>query len=190
MLPNDTYSSIPLPSLFLDPDDRVSTPLVDYELGGVALLDASQGLMVKVWRCWLEQYNVWLQGEGDVPILLFQEIGLSEIALCFDQNMRWSVAYIQDGILKLRWYDSFVSAYVTSIFDAARTPKMALDDKRAMQLDTSDMILAYMRGSALYYRQQRDRFSVERVLRSDLYTTTRLKNIGMGKSLRLQFELV
>lgn len=175
----------------MEPDNWVTTPLVDYELGGVALTDASQGLMVKPWKCWLDQFNVWLQAEdSDTPILLFQEVGLTEIALCFDQNMRWSVAYVQDGILKLRWWDSLVNSYVTTVFDVARTPKMALDDKRATQQANSDMILAYMRGNALYYRQQRDRFAIERLLRDNLYPNTKLKNIGMGKNLRMLFELV
>lgn len=190
MLPDNTNSSIALPGLFLSPDSWITTPLSDFEYGGVALNDASQGLMVKVWHCWLDQYNVWIQAEDGEPVLLFQEVNLTEISLCFDQNMRWSVAYIQEGILKLRWYDSLVAGYVTTVFTEARTPKLSLDDKRPMHLDTSDMILAYMRGTSLYYRQQRERFAVERLLRDNLYPNTKLKNIGMSNKLRLQFELV
>lgn len=190
MLPDNTHSTIAIPGLFLMPDDRVTTPLSDYEWGGVALTDASQGLMLKVWRCWLDRYDINLQVEGGPVMTIFQEIDVTEIALCFDQNMRWSVAYIQGGILKLRWFDSVLGQYVVSVFTEARTPKMALDDKRQTHLDTSDMVLAYMRGSTLYYRQQRDRFMVERVLRDNLYPNTKLKNIGMGNKLRMQFELV
>lgn len=191
MLPKNTHSAIAMPSLYLQPDDRVVTPFSDYELGGVALNDASRGLMVKVWHCWVDQFTVWLQAEGDgtEPIMLFQEFDLTEISFCFDQNMRYCVAYVQGGVMKLRWWDSIASAYVTTVFTAARTPKLAMDDKRYTQLNKSDMILAYIRDNKLCYRQQRDRFQNERVLRDDLYAGTRLKNIGMGKNLRMQFEL-
>lgn len=190
MLPDNTHSSIAFGANYLAPDDRVTTPLVDWERGGIALNDASQGLLVRNWRCWLNYIDVMLQAEGGSPVLLFQEVGITELAFCFDQNMRYSVAFVQAGVLKLRWYDSSVGAFVTSVFDEAVNPKLALDDKRATQIAQSDMILAYIRGSTLYYRQQRDRFLVERVLRTDLYPNTKLKNIGMSKNLRLQFELV
>jgi hypothetical protein len=191
MLPDNVTSSIGFGGLFVSPDDRVTTPIVDYERGGIALLDTSQGLQVKNWRVYLEDVNVYVLGEGDPsPTLLFSESQITEISLAFDQNMRWSVGYIANGVLKLRWYDSTVSARVTTTFEAAVNPKMALDDKRALSVDTSDMILAYLRGSTLYYRQQRDRFLIERALRTDLFPGTKLKNIGMNKNLRMQFELV
>ena len=179
-----------MPSLYLPPDDKITTPFSDYELGGIALNDASKGLMYQTWHCWLDQFNVWLQAENGDPVLLFQEFDMTEISFTFDQNMRWCVAYIQTGIMKLRWWDSLVNTYVVTTFAAAKTPKLSLDDKRQTQLLKSDMILGYLRDNKLCYRQQRDRFTVERVLRDDLYPGTKLKNIGMGKNLRLQFELV
>ena len=190
MLPKNTTSAIAMSALYLPPDDRVTTPFTDYELGGVALSDASKGLMARNWTCWVDQYNAWLQMDGAAPILLFQELDLTEISFTFNQNMRWCVTYIQAGVMKLKWWDSLVNAYATTSFFAARTPKVALDDKRYTQLGKSDMILAYIRDNKLCYRQQRDRFTVERVLRDNLYPGTRLKNIGMGKNLRMLFELV
>lgn len=191
MLPDNTYSTVPVSGLFLSPDDYVTTPLVDYEIGGVELLDASQGLMRRIWKCWLQNdLQVMLQGDGGEPVLLFEAPQITELALCFDQNMRWSVGYVQQGVLKLNWYDSSVSDRVVTVFADAANPKMALDDKRESQLINSDMILAYIRGNALYYRQQRDRFLIERLLRSNLFPGTKLKGIGMSNALRLQFELV
>lgn len=191
MLPENTYSTIPIGGLFLPPDDRVTSPVIDWERGGVALQDVTQGLDVQNWRCYLEnQYGVYLQPENGEPILLFEDAGISELALCFDQQMRWSVAYIQQDILTLRWYDSQVNQHVVSRFGPALNPKMALDDKRVFNLVNSDMILAYIRGNTLWYRQQRDRFTIERALRTGLFPNTKLKNIGMSSAFRLQFELV
>lgn len=168
----------------------MTTPLVDYEMGGVALLDTSQGLNFIPWRVRLDDYQVKLMPDGGSEIVLFEGTHISEISLTFDQNMRWSVGYVQDGILKLNWFDSQVSARVTTVFAAARNPKMALDDKRPAEVATSDMILAYIAGNTLFYRQQRDRFLIERTLRTSLFPGTKLKNIGMNKNMRMQFELV
>lgn len=190
MLPENTHSSIAFGGVYLPPDERVTSPLVDFESGGMALLDASAGHFARTWKCWVQGLDVWLQAEGGVAEVLFQEVRITAVALCFDQNMRWAVAYTQDGILKLRWYDSVAGDHIVSTFAEGVNPKLALDDKRAAFSINSDIILAYIRGSTLYYRQQRDRFEIERVLRENLYPNTKLKSIGMNKNLRLQFELV
>lgn len=191
MLPENTYSSVPVGGLFLTPDERITSPLIDWERGGVDLLDASQGMDVQNWTCYTgDQYNVFVKPENGVPTLLFQDNGIEALSFCFDQNMRWSVAYIKQGILTLRWFDSSSNGRVVSEFGPAQNPKMTLDDKRTFNILNSDMLLAYIRGSSLYYRQQRDRFQIEYTLRTGLFPNTKLKNIGMADNFRVQFELV
>ena len=190
MLPENIPSSIAFGGRYLPPDDKTSTSLVDYEMGGVALLDATQGLLVRNWKCWIDNYEVFVQPEGGAQTFLFSGVDITELSFCFDQNMRWSVAYTQSGVLTLRWYDALVSAHVISVFGEGRNPRMCLDDKRRSQYQKSDMIFAYIRGNSVYYRQQRDRFLIERTLRTNIFPNTRLKNIGMSRNLRLQAELV
>lgn len=190
MLQGNTSSSQPLSGVYLSPDDRVITPMIDYELAGQDLLDASQGLMVRVWRCWMDGVDVKVQAEGGEPVVLFSEAGISEIGIAFDQNMRWSAAYLQSGMVKLRWFDALVGQHVVSSFGPGRDVRLCLDDKRTEELGRSDIVLAYIRGTTIYFRQQRDRFLIEYTLKSGLYEGTRLRGIGMNKNLRLQFELV
>lgn len=190
MLPGNTVSSIAFGGVYVPPDDQGTTALVDYERGGVALNNTSEGLMSYTWRCYLDNINVMAQRNGAAPVLLFQQAGISELALCFDQNMRYCVAFIQGGVLKLRWFDSVAGAVTTTTFEQAVNPKLTLDDKRLESITTSDMILAYVRGRSLYYRQQRDRFTIERLLKDGLFPDEKLKTIGMNKNLRLQFEMV
>lgn len=190
MLPEDRSSSISFGGIYLPPDERNTSPLVDYEIGGLAINNAAGGLMQRVWKSWVDGVNVMLQPEGGEPILLFTAVDITELALAFDQNMQWSIGYIQAGLLKLRWFDSLAGGYTTSVFTTARNPRMTLDDKRPQTLSRSDVILAYLRDNSLYYRQQRDRFLIERELRDNIYPGMRLKSIGMNKNLRLQFELV
>lgn len=191
MLPDNINSTIPIADIMLSPDNRRTTVLSDWEMGGVALNDASQGLMVRNWRCWMEGGGyVRLQAENDETIHdLFQESGIRELSFCFDQNMRWAVAYSLEDETKLRWYDSLVAAYVVSTFPLVSSPKLGMDDKRPMHMDTNDMIFAYISDSKLCYRQQRDRFMNERVLRENLFPGSAIRNIGMNDHLRFQIEL-
>jgi hypothetical protein len=190
VLPENRASTIGLGSQWISPDERTTSPLVDYERGGVALLDASQGLMGYTWRCWVEEAHVYVQRNGMPPVLLFSDLGITEMSFTFDQNMRYCVAYVQRDVMKMRWYDSYVAQFVTTTFPLAKNPRVALDDKRSASLGTSDMILAYIRNNTLYYRQQRDRFTIERALRTNIDPSMKLRNIGMGRNLRFQFELV
>lgn len=193
MLPNGVIASAPLlnpGSQYMSPDGQVVRPTVDFERGGIALLDVSQGLMAKNWRAWLDDKRVMLQADGGSPIELFQDSGITEIALAFDQNMRWSMAYLRYGVLTLRWFDAAVSGHVVSSFGHGSCPRLGMDDKRAENTPNSDIIFAYLRDNALHYRQQRDRYLIERTLKTGLYPGTRLRSIGMNKNLRLQFELV
>lgn len=190
MLPDNTRSSILVSAKFIEPAGWRTSPMVDYEMAGINHLDTSQGLMAKIWKCWYDDNRVKVQPEGGAVTDLFVALRITELALAFDQNMRWSVAYIQDGMLKLRWYDSQVGAHVISEFADCRNPRLTLDDKRPGATGRSDIILAYLRGNNLCYRQQRDRFGVEYTLRDDLYPYATLGDIGMTQNLRMKFELV
>lgn len=190
-LPEDIPSSIAVGGLYLSPDDQLTSPLVDYEEGGIALNDPSQGMQVQTWTCWWDKTDGWVyvQSTAGLPIQVIQDFTISEIAFAFDQNMRISLAYIAGGVLKHYWYDSTIPGFTTSTFAGCRSPRVGLDDKRVNQLSRSDVILAYIRGEGLYYRQQRDRYLVEYSLRDGVQASLRLKNIGMSKNLRMQFEL-
>lgn len=187
--PGAVASSVPLPSKILDPDFRVSSPLVDWESGGVAIGDASQGHFVKNWRCYMDGVRVMVQADADEPVALFSAGGISELSLAFDQAMHDCVAYTQAGVARLRWYDTLVGEHVITEFAGARNMRVTLDDKRPLQIDKSDIIVAYLRGNALYVRQQRERFATEYLVRDDLYPHAVLRNIGMNLKWRLQFDL-
>lgn len=197
MLPSNTPATFPMPGLFLSPEDRVPSALLDYERGGVAISDPSLGLDVQDWMCWYEELEVRASPVDGARTTLFTRVGVNYLSFAFDQNMRPVVAFTQDTTTYLWWYDGTVGAYVFTDFGSALiTPRVALDDRRSAFLSSSDVIFAYIRfdvstGSyALCYRQQRDRYTAERVLRTGLSERTRIKNIGMSVNLRLQFELI
>lgn len=182
-------SSTPMPAPMLSPDSRVTSPGVDWERGGTALQNAAQGHDVKDWRCWVDGHRVMVQAGLDAPVALFAAGGISEVSLAFDQAMRYCVAYVQNGVARLRWFDTLAGEHIITDLPGARCPRVTLDDKRGSQIASCDIVLAYLRGDTLYCRQQRDRFETEYTVRAGLYPNAVLRNVGMNRQWRLQFDL-
>lgn len=202
MLPNGTLSTIPVPARFSGARSLPITKTIDYEDGGIAFSDPSQGLLYQRWRARIVGEDVVFDAPTVAPVVVFSQPGVTEISFTFDQNMRPVIAFVAGGRGYLRWYDTAVGdQVVTPLATDVITPRVTLDDKRSMQSAISDIILAYKRGSNLYYRQQRDRFTIEYDPTADMpepeRTETRaliarsggLIKIGMSRQLRLQFML-
>lgn len=197
MLPNDRRSVFPIAGAPLPPDDRVLHGIVDYERGGVDVNDPSQGVDVFDWVCAYNGTSVqaWPVGQENNPRTLFNVAGVASLTFAFDHNMRPTVAFTtQSGGLYLWWYDTVAGAHVFSPpFIDCKNPRLTLDDKRKIAQTSSDVIFAYLKknGSTfdLCYRQQRDRYTIERTLRTGLNKNAVLKNVYMGNNWRLNFEL-
>lgn len=98
MIPNQVLSSIPVPRPYLEKVNDYNIPLVDYEMGGVALNDASQGLQVKLWTLYLEGDDVKIKADDVAPTTIFTAPNITELSLTFDQSMNVVVAYVQAEI--------------------------------------------------------------------------------------------
>jgi len=117
--------------------------------------------------------------------------------------MRPAIAYVEDGTPKLNWYDTTIPGQTTTSYPGIVTPRVSLDDKRMLQSQISDVIFAYIRSEGgqnrIFYRQQRDRYTIEYDPTEDLDPATRaeyramvdespgLIKIGMNRQLRMQF---
>lgn len=188
MLPENELSSTIIQAPFLGAKALGVSKTVDYENGGIAINDASEGLLYQIWRARLIEDNILLDAEKVEEFVLYSDTGISEISFTFDQNMRSALAFVKDDRAYLRWYDTSVGAQtVTELASDVITPRVSLDDKRYTQSAINDVILAYIRSGSLYYRQQRDRFLIEYFLASDI--TTGLIKIGMNRQFRFQFML-
>jgi len=189
MIPENTLSTAPIYGAFLVPD-KVDL-LIDFEWGGVDLLDTSQGLMVKVWKCFYE--DNWIKITDDVIIhSLINVANVKSLSLAFDFNMHPTITYVIENEDKskttyLYWYDSLIGSQTTTNYGAGYLfPQLALDDHRLHQSANADIIFAYIKNGNLYYRQQRDRFLIERLLAENL-GDVELIQIGMSTKNRFQF---
>ena len=194
-IPNNSLSSVLLTAHFLEPDDRENFLLMDLELGGVGLNDPSQGLRVQTWtlRYFPASGDMVIDAPNSLPTILFTRSNITEISLAFDQNMNAFVAFVESGDAKFWWFDTQVSMTVfTNLPAGSLTPRCCLDDKRETQTGSSDIILAYALNAKLYFRQQRDRYTIQYLLQDPFVDPTFglpavLKRVGMNKVNRLQF---
>lgn len=191
MLPDNVASTVAVPAAFVGARAGPVSKKIDYEDGPIALQDPSQGLMYQRWVARLIGENVLLSARNTPEFVLFTAPDMDEFSFTFDQNARQVVAYVQAGVAKLYWFDSAEGGYVTTTFGANYlNPRVTLDDKRFLATrgyQTNDVIFAYIRNKNLYYRQQRDRFTIERLLRANV--PGGLIKIGFNQQLRLQFML-
>lgn len=190
-LPGGAFSAAPMPSALLNPDTAARVLTQDFERGGVALNDPSQGLGVRDWKCWTDGSAVYVAPYPELApqTLVLVDTDVTEVSLAFDQNMAATVAYVAAGVSKLRWYNSLLSAFTVTEFAGATGPMLTLDDKRPSQTGTSDILLFYIRAGLACYRQQRDRFGIEFVLGAVTSAVTRVVACGMGVNGRLQVYL-
>lgn len=171
------------------PDNQKITGLVDQELGGIAIADASKGLVGWTWTVEVIGNEVMLTRNGMPSTLLMVQSGIVDIALAFDQNMRPALAWQDDQEhIWLRVYDSVTQVFVTTDFGIGRSPRLTLDDKREVALSTSDIIFAYISNTKLCYRQQREAYLIEHIIATVPSGLQRLDRVGMG-GLHLIFEL-
>ena len=193
MIPNQQLSSVGAFSEFLFPRDEITTRFVSKELGGVALFDPSQGLRVKAWTARYNGSAITVEADDVPPVTVITPgEGVQEISLAFDQNMQPSIAYTQieedELIAKHYWFDALIQGYRTTNYPGALSPRITLDDKRPMSVATNDIILTYVRDNNLYFRAQRDRYTIEYLLREGVVGL--LRRFGMNTGLRLQWEFL
>lgn len=187
MIPGNQLSQADNSAAFVSRVRSPSELLVDYEIGGVGISDPSQGLLVKQWTARYEDGRVLLSADDVPETVLFSRPGITEIALAFDTNMAPFIAFQDAGGVAYWWFDPSQSQHVISPYLPAgcNSPRCTLDDKRYLTDATRDIILAYLRDGALYYRQQRDNYGIERQLDPGPFVS--LVAVGMNRKNSLQF---
>jgi hypothetical protein len=196
MLPLASLSSVPIEAPMLPPDDVDRSDVTrDYERGGVALNDPTQGLNVRDWWAFItDEAHIWVASVDGVhaPALQLSGADITEVSLAFDQNMQPVLAYVEGGVVKLWWWDSLIPGRTITSFPGAVGPLLTLDDKRRLATleNSNDVIMAYVRDGNAYFRQQRDRYGVEYLLGEvPPMDDPRIMQIGMGYNQRLQFKI-
>ena len=183
---------------FLAPDNISDwAELEDYEYGGLALQDTTESLFYQVWKgYWTPSddtaYVIPQESTGPA-VAIFTQVGVTEFAFTFDQNMRWAAATRDStNTLYFRWYDAVAAAYVLTTYPGVSSVRLTHDDKRVRSViaGSSDMILTYIRADQLRWRIQRDRFLIEYTYPGlSLTARQRISHFGMNTKNRLQWRI-
>ena len=184
MLPENTLSTAAIFGGFLVPD-RIND-LIDYEWGGIDLLDTSEGMQVKIWTCIYEDGWIKITDNAEIQHSILEVANVTQLGFAFSLSMRVYITYVADGRAYFYWYDSLTSAYVMTDYGIDTiTPQLSLDDIRSSQSTNADIIFAYVRDDVLYTRMQRDRFQIE----YEMGAANQLVQIGMTSNYRFAFAL-
>lgn len=197
MIPENRLSTTTIYDTLMMLDPQPSD-LVSRQMGGVALNDPTQGLWIKPWTCTTVPSDdpllpdlIRVFADDVPPATVLTDFAVTQVSLAFDQNMRPTIAFVANGVPKLYWYDSLIEQPVVTILAVGvTTPRVTLDDHREMQVNTSDIILTYIRDGNLYFRMQRDRFLIERLLKADInleIANPSIVYVAMNNSYRLQW---
>lgn len=195
MLPEDSLSSELAARYLLYPDSLPFSNSRDYEMGGIAISDPSQGLLVQPWTAYVDEegyiYVAPIGTEDPAPLMQVEDA--TWLGITFDRNMNvvlcwWIEA---ENTSYLYWFDSTVSAYVTTSYPDTRCPRVCHDDKRPEANDWSDVVFAYIdtEENALYMRYQRDRYGTAYWLADVSAPQYRyFTKMGMSTNNRILFE--
>lgn len=193
-LPNNALSSITLPAAFNPPRttlrDTAAAGLSDSHMGGIALGDSSHGLAYQLWTVFASAGGIWLAAPNTPALQILPNTPAIWVALSFDQNAQPFISWVVDntGAAFYYWFDTTISGFRTSALTGPIARIFAtLDDQRPVEIANSDIILAYVRGTTLYVRQQRDRFGVEYTLGT---APGPFIQFGMNAQLRIQFAFL
>lgn len=182
-------------------DASLAENTVDYELGGINIQDPSKGLEYQIWKARIsiggKHILLSAANYAEAPFYEATNYGaLTEVSVTFDQNMRPVIAFVEDYIPKLQWYDTFVGAQVVTTFDESTygritSPRVSLDEKRENFEGASDIILSYIKDGNLCIRQQIDRYTIEYILDIgySIPAGYYIHKTGMNTVSRFQWEL-
>lgn len=173
---------------WVEQQNRRGLPLIDFEQGGLTLNAEVDNLQAALWTAESDGSSVVVYRDGVAPVTVLTDSGITQIALAFDQTMRPHVAYMAGGVCKFYWYDTVAASMQTIVIPGATTPRLCMDEKRAVFATQSDVLLSYKNGSNLCVRAQRERFATEHVIATGIPGA--LIAVGMNNVNRLQWKLV
>lgn len=169
-----------------------SGPLTEsWEVGGTALLNSRDGLLVKNYHITTDGRHIFFKAEDeDAWNEVIKDNNITEVDLTFDQQMRLHISYVANGIAKFYVYDSILGKQVIKEYPDIRNPRISLDDKRRdIGSGGSDIIFAYIKkeNNELCYRVQRDRYEIEYATGLIFEEGDVLWRIGMGQNNAFMF---
>ena len=192
MFYNNQISSETLYAEFISPDDLSYNKLQDHEKAGAKIKDSLEGINKYTWVFEIRNDSeIWcIREDTQEATKLYTGNNLTEVYGSFDRNMNPCYIYKENGNYQFVWFNTVTNRNVTEGLGDVRSPRITHDDKRDEALVYSDIIITYIRDDKVYYKLQRDRYTIEHFAFEEKVKGRSIKSFGMNKGLRLQWELV
>jgi hypothetical protein len=187
MIPGGEFTNIPQVSTYNPPLNEPYSPLYQKVWGGVALNDGSLGRMVQYWEVSYDGTNININPEGGSVEFSVAQANVETVSLGFDANMNPILGWQRAGTSSIYYYNGITSSYDTLTISGTTSCRVFLDDPRDFNTADSDVMIAYTKSNTLYYRQQRDNYTIEYTIGPTLKL---LIKAGLNNLNRLQFELI
>lgn len=187
MLPNNAVTTPAYPGKFLAPYDLPASATSRACRGGIALNDASKGRDYQNWYVWWDT-GVAYFGPATVPLVATGSLalpGILQLSMAFDNNMNPILAWTDSVGAHIRYFSGTTSSYVVIDIPGATSCLVAVDDNRAFYNAASDIIFAYTLSTGLWFRYQRQNYTVAMQAST---STRKLLRMGMTNQHRFQFE--
>lgn len=187
MIPNNAFIDPPLPAPFNSPYNLPPSQLSRACRGGIALNNASRGRDFQNWYVWWEE-GVAYFGPEATPLVAAGSLpipGVTQISMAFDNNMNPILAWMDATGAHIRYFSAATTSYVIIDITGATSCLVVVDDPRNFYNANSDAVFAYTLSTGLWYRYQRENYSVARQVDN---RPNRLMRMGMGTQNRFQFE--
>jgi len=191
MIPRAAFEAGDNPTGVAPPKNQTRFRWMDRAFGGVDVQDTSKGFLYQIWTATYDVLsgNVALSSEDGKTRLAMTLHGIDEIALSFDINCNWVLAW------RLTNKKAFVSYYhdaslgrVTEYLGMCSSIMMSVDDVRGILIGVSDILVTYITlARRLVVRGQREKYRVAHDMGVLVPAEQELANFGMGANGRLQW---
>ena len=179
MIPSNEFTTIPVVSAFLPPNDEPYRPLTQTVMGGIAIGNITGGMNVKRWVVYYENNTINIKQENGSVAFMLDALDVETISLAFDATMSVVLAWKTSTGVKLYYRNSVTSLYTTKDIVGATSCRVTRDKNL-------DMVFAFTSGNSLYYMYQNDNYTNQFLIAS---TVNKLIKLGFNLDNRLQFEL-
>lgn len=189
MMQGDRLSSVPVPGAWIGAGALPSTRLLCLEDGPRGIQDPDAGASFQVWRGEVVRNQCIISAPNHAAQVIYTGSDITDFSFTFDTNARLCHCVTDGGVTRFFFFNTLTGQPDELTLPGVTTPKCTLDDRRVTQTTEADVMLAYLKpDGGLYYRQQRDRYTIERLLSAGPFTA--LEKMYKSSTLRLQFEVV
>lgn len=187
-IPLNTFTVIPVHSQFMAPASDAYQAMIMRATGGTAIGDGSAGREIQLWTVKYEGTNINVYNALGVLSFTMVIPGVTSVCLAFDSNMAVTICYTKSDGSYLYFFNSQSGQFETLFLIGVGACRVAVDKTSLFFNTNSDVLFVYSKAGVLYWRQQRDRYTIERTV-GPITAGQTLRRVGPNVENRLQIEM-